>query len=141
IALVEISLLRISHPESRGNGPQQEPPFYLCHISTRNRPKSRFLVVFGIGSLVMAFEVTTVVNFAEGPGLTSECGDRTSLARLPHAQLIVRYASIISKCLRRTWDSLRLSFCISRHQRQGNSGMDPYSAINQIYRPSRLMKE
>ncbi|CAM9803711.1 unnamed protein product, partial [Ectocarpus sp. 6 AP-2014] len=113
--------------------------FYLRHIYTRNHPKSRFLVVFGIGSLAVAFEVTTVVNYADGPGVTSECGDRTSLTRLPHAQLIV--ASTISKCLRRMWDSLRLSFCISRHQRQENLGMHPYSAIKQICRPSRFMKE
>ncbi|CBN74269.1 expressed unknown protein [Ectocarpus siliculosus] len=141
MALVEIFLLRISHPESRGNGPQQEPPFYLRHIYTRNHPKSRVLVVFGIGSLVVASEVTTVVNYADGPGVMSECGDRTSLTRLPHAQLIVRYASTISKCLRRMWDSLRLSFCISRHQRRENLGMHPYLAINQICRPSRFMKE
>ncbi|CAM9859029.1 unnamed protein product [Ectocarpus fasciculatus] len=62
IAFVEICLLRICHPESRGNGPQQEPPFSLRHVYTRNLPKSRFWVVFGMGSLIVAFDVTTLVN-------------------------------------------------------------------------------
>ncbi|CAB1105852.1 unnamed protein product [Ectocarpus sp. CCAP 1310/34] len=74
IALVEISLLRISHPESRGTGPHQEPPFHLRNIYNRNHPKSRFWVLFGIGSLIVAFDVTTLVNYVDASGLTSECG-------------------------------------------------------------------
>ncbi|CAN0080805.1 unnamed protein product, partial [Ectocarpus sp. 8 AP-2014] len=71
VALVEISLLRISHPESRGTGPHQESTFYLRHIYTRNHPKSRFWVLFGIGSLIVVFDVTTLVNYVDASGLTS----------------------------------------------------------------------
>ncbi|CAM9978757.1 unnamed protein product [Ectocarpus sp. 13 AM-2016] len=88
-----------------------------------------------MGSLGVAFEATILVNFVDALELTSECGivgtgQVIPISRLPDAQLIVRYASTISKCLRRMWDSLRLGFCISRHQRQENSGMHPYSSIN-----------
>ncbi|CAM9661707.1 unnamed protein product [Ectocarpus sp. 12 AP-2014] len=61
IALVEIALLRISHPESRGTGTH----------NTRNNPKSRFWVLFGIGCLIVAFDVTTLVNYIDASGLTS----------------------------------------------------------------------
>ncbi|CAM9738836.1 unnamed protein product [Ectocarpus sp. 6 AP-2014] len=71
VALVEISLLRISHPESRGTGPHQEPPFRLGHIYTRNHPKSRFWVLLGIGSLIVVFDVTTLVNYVDASGLSS----------------------------------------------------------------------
>lgn len=69
IAVVEMNLLRMSHPESRGSGPQQ-PPFYR-----RSRPKNQFWVILGIGSLIMAFDVTTLVNSSVGDSsLLGECG-------------------------------------------------------------------
>ncbi|CAM9776796.1 unnamed protein product [Ectocarpus sp. 4 AP-2014] len=71
IALVETSLLRISHPESRRTGPHREPPFNLRRFYTRNHPKSRFWVSFGIGSLIVAFDVTTLANYVDASGLTS----------------------------------------------------------------------
>ncbi|CAN0495741.1 unnamed protein product, partial [Ectocarpus sp. 8 AP-2014] len=58
---------------------------------------------FGIGSLIVVFDVTTLVNYVDASGLTSECGivrgsaktgQVLSVSRLSDAQLLFRYDSM-----------------------------------------------